>query len=79
MRCLYCAVQFEDQNFLKRHYELFHEINSNNWFYKVLFEENEGDFSCRKCYCCETFLTSEREKKEHNFLFHFQEGRRVPL
>ena len=74
MRCLYCGVQFQDQNSLKTHYEIFH-----NWFYKALFEENKEDFFGRKCYRCESFLTSEREEKEHNFLFHFQKGGTIPL
>ena len=79
MRCLYCGVQLQHQNSLKSHYKLFHKINTSNWFFKALFEENKGDFFSRKCYHFEKFLTSRLEEKQHNFLEHYQNGGEIPM
>ena len=64
---------------MKSHYKLFHKINTSNWFFQALFEENKGDFFCGKCYRCEKFLTNRLEEKQHNFLEHYQKGREIPL
>ena len=72
MKCLYCSCYFEEEENLRKHYEEYHKVKSNNYFYKDLFQKNATtNVSLRKCYRCETFILSEKEEKNHNFLFHF--------
>ena len=44
-----------------------------------MFKQNKRHLFCRKCYRCETFLTSEKQEREHNFLKHLQRGGEIPL
>ena len=79
MRCLYCSQHLEEKNLLKKHYENNHKVDINNWVSKALLKQRKVHFFSRKCYRCERLLTSEREEKKHNFLFHFQKRGTIPL
>ena len=79
MKCLYYSQHFEEKNLPKIHYENKHKVNSANYYFKALFGQKKDKFFNRKCYRCESFLTSEREEKEHNFLNHYQKGGEIPL
>ena len=80
MKCLYFSCYFEEEENLRKHYEEYRKVKSNNYFYKQLFEKSTTTGFClRKRYRCDAFILNETEEKNHNFLFHFQEGGSIPF
>ena len=77
MKCLYCDRSFADQQTLKNHYVDFHNVDENNDFFRKLFTRDNVSFR-RKCFLCDYFCINRRDKKNHNFLSHYQLGGRQP-
>ena len=42
-------------------------------------EKNSGNFSIRKCYCCDKLITSSFHEVQHNFINHYQKGGEIPI
>ena len=75
MRCPYCGLNFED---ILNHYITHHNINSNNYLFKQLFEK-VNNFFIKNCLRCDEILLNGIHEKEHNFLKHYQEGGSLPI
>ena len=73
MKCLSCHCSFADQQSLKNHSVDFHNVDENNYFFRKLFTR-DNVFVPRKCFCCDYFCINRRDKKNHNFLSHYQLG-----
>ena len=69
MRCLKCNNNLNDE-VLKLHYQYYHSINENNYFFKELFLP---DNACKRCDECKIEFKNCRSKKNHNFLFHYHQ------
>ena len=66
MRCLIRNENF-DVEVLKNHYQYYHLVNSNNYFFKKLFLP---DSTLKRCEEYQIESNNYRQKKNHNFLFH---------
>ena len=77
-KCLCCTESFENVVDLKSHYIIYHGVDENNYFLKKRFTRNIN-FCPRKCFWCDYFCTNRRDEKNHNFLFHYQQGGRQPV
>ena len=62
MKRLLCNIQPPNQNELREHYNTFHRINANNWFFKNLFKHQNKIFRTRKCLRCEDFISTLKIK-----------------
>ena len=70
MRCLICnATTFSDDVY-KSHYQDYHSINENDYFFRELFSP---DGVLQRCDECKLEFKSCRLKKNHNFLFHYNQ------
>ena len=76
-KCLCCTASFENVVDLKNHYINYHGADENNFFQKKLFTRNRN-FCPKKCFQYDYFCTNPRDEKNHNFLFHYQQGGRQP-
>ena len=77
MECLCCHRSFADQQLLKNHYVDSHNVDENNHFFRKLFTR-DSVFVLRKCFHCDHFCINRGDEKKHNFLSHYQLGRRQP-
>ena len=66
MRCLICNGNL-DVEVLKTHYQYYHSISKDNYFFRELFLP---DNNSKKCDECQIEFKNCRQKKSHNFLFH---------
>ena len=73
MECLLCYFGSDEQT-LKTHYEVVHNVDPTNLHFRNLLESatDNADNKCR--YCGRVFFTLQ-EKINHNFLHHY---RRLP-
>ena len=79
MKCLLCARQPPNTDELREHYVTFHRVDPNNWFYKNLLECINEIFRAGKCLCCKDFIIMLHEKKNHNFIRHYEERQIKPF
>ena len=56
-----------DLDALKIHYQYHHSVNENNYFFRELFSPDNNSNRCDECYIQ---FKNNRQKKNHNFLFH---------
>ena len=70
IKYLLCDSTFKDIDVLKSHYQFYHFINQNNYFYRELFSP---DNISKRCDECKIESKSCRLKKNHNFLFHYNQ------
>ena len=66
MRCLIYSENFNVE-VLKLHYECYHSVDPNNYFFRELFTP---DNNSKRCDECKIQFKNWRQKKNHNFLFH---------
>ena len=69
---------FANQQSLKNHYVEFYDVDEIKHFYRKLFMK-DNVFVPIKCFRCDYFCINRREKKNHNFLTHYQLGGRQPI
>ena len=69
---------FANQQSLKNHYVEFYDVDEIKHFYRKLFTK-DNVFVPIKCFRCDYFCINRREKKNHNFLTHYQLGGRQPI
>ena len=80
MKCLLCTHIFEDEIVLNNHYIQTDRVNSDDSFFKVLFQKSKKKtFFIRKCYRCDKILTSQYQEKIRNSMKHYQEGGQLPI
>ena len=70
MRCLRWNLNFVTDETLKAHYIWQHSINENEYFFKDLFLPDNNLKSCDKCIMK---FKNCRLKKNHMFLFHYNQ------
>ena len=70
MKCLLYDFTFKDADVLKSHYEFYHFTNKKNYFYRELFSL---DNISKRCDECKTEFKSCRLRKNHNYLFHYNQ------
>ena len=66
MRCLIRNENF-DVEVLKNHYQYYHLVNANNYFFRELFLP---DSTSKRCEEYQIEFNNYRQKKNRNFLFH---------
>ena len=77
MKYLCCNENFSSAMDLNKHYDEFHTVDKNNYFFRKLFIRDKA-FCPKTCFPCEEFLSDGREEKVYNFLKHYQQGDRLP-
>lgn len=72
--CLLCYQEYKANNIISQqpHYENFHSVNKNNYFYYNLFEKDRNDFIPNKCVRYDYFLLNCSDN--FNFFQHYQQG-----
>ena len=78
MKSLLCSYKSDDQKKLIEHYLTYHNIDSKNWFFRKLFQSNSG-LHLKNCIRCKEFLPTKKEKIQHDFLKHYNDGKEIPL
>ena len=68
MECILCHLSFSVVSELKKHYVDFHGVEQSNSYFLDLFTPDTLDRKCKKC-CL--MLNSNRMKKNHMFLYHY--------
>ena len=77
MKCLLCAyLAIKDD--LMKHYINCHRVDTQNYFFKYLFLTNNKSL-CIECCRCNEFLTTKENQRQHNFLEHYDEGKKLPF
>ena len=71
MECILCHLSFSVVPELKKHYVEFHGVGQSNSYFLDLFKPDTLDRKCKKC-CL--MLNSNRMKKNHMFLFHYNQA-----
>ena len=57
MKCLLCDFKSNETNEVKNQYLNFHNVDPNNVFFKILFDEQNNVFHGRRCVRCNKFLS----------------------
>ena len=70
MECILCHLSFSVVSELKKHYVEFHGVEQSNSHFLDLFMPDTLDRKCKKC-CL--MLNSNRMKKNHMFLYHYNQ------
>ena len=78
MKCLLCSSKFQDQQKLIDHYLTYHNVDQNNWCFKKLFVMDNKTF-LKKRIRCDEFLTTKKEKAKHDFIKHYDAGKKIPF
>ena len=78
MKCLLCSYKSDDQKKLIEHYLTYYNIDSKNWFFRKLFQSNSG-LHLKNCVRCKEFLPTKKEKIQHDFLKHYNDGKEIPF
>ena len=78
MKCLLCCYKSDDKQKLDEHYLTYHNIDSKNWFFRKLFKPVSGLY-LKNCLRCKEFLPTKKEKANHDFLKHYNEGKEIPF
>lgn len=75
---LLCEQIFEDNKGLNNHYKIY--VEEDNFFYKDLFvEKKDKGFILSLWPRCDQFLESARERKIHNFIRYYVDGKSLPF
>ena len=84
-KCHLCKTQFnddddddDDQLLQLQHLIEFHNIESEDYFFKNLLKKKEGkNFKPGKSLCCDDFIRTSKVQKVHNFLKHYSQGKSI--
>ena len=76
MKCFLCSSTFENQEDLLHHYISYHNVDENNWFFQKLFQLKNKTI-LKQCIRCNKFLTTDKQESIHNFLKHYDEGKKI--
>ena len=71
MECILCHLLFAAVSELKMHYVDFHDVDQSNCYFLDLFQPDTIDRKCKKC---GLMLNSNRMKKNHMFLYHYNQA-----
>ena len=77
MKCLLCDFKSNEKSEVENHYLNFHNVDKNNIFFQILFDENNNVFHGRRCVRCEEFIPTTKFKLYHDFLKHYSDGKNV--
>ena len=69
MRCLICNNFFSD-DFIKNHYQYYHSIKENDYFFMQLFLPDDNS---KRCDECKMQFKNCRQKRNHNFSYHYRQ------
>ena len=73
MQCLLCNHKSTNIENLKQHYVISHNVDENNNFFKKLIDQNNKNVIYRrKCNYCNEFVYIN--KAQHDFLKHYEKG-----
>ena len=76
MKFLLCNFKNSNLDYLKKHYIDFHQVDSENHFFRKLFEEGQSNvFHGKKCIRCKEFLPTVKSKRYHDFIKHYELGK----
>ena len=75
MKCLLCNFKSIEKLEVENHFLNFHNVDKNNIFFQILFDEKSNVFHGRRCVRCEEFIPTTRFKLFHDFLKHYNEGK----
>ena len=76
MKCLLCSSTFENQGDLLRHNISYHNVDENDWFFQKLFQLKNKTI-LKQCIRCNEFLTTDKHESVHNFLKHYDGGKKI--
>ena len=81
MNYLLCNQEFDAGNIQsqQQHYEQFHQVYKNNYFYRNLLGKDRIVFVPNECVGCDYFYLSRKDKHYHDFLQHYQHGGNFPF
>ena len=68
MRCLICNIFFSD-DVIKNHYQYYHSIKENNYFFEQLFLQDDNS---KRWDECKMKFKNCRQKRNHHFLYHYR-------
>ena len=77
MNCLLCKFNSKNKLELENHYINFHNVDKENNYFKKLLKENNDVFVGERCSKCDEFIPTAEYKKSHNFLKHYKDGKEV--
>ena len=66
-RCLLYREEFEENNFPKKTYYDYQNVDLNNYFFKQLFKKMRYNFTPLRYLSCEDFLQMTSFKRVHIF------------
>ena len=78
MKCLLCSSKFQDQKGLFDHYLSYYNVDAHNCFFSKIISNKLKAFS-KNCVRCNEFITTDRHKRVHDFLKHYDEGKCIPF
>lgn len=71
MECLLCHFRSDNVSVLKDHYLNFHNVDTKDYHFLDLFKPDTLDDN--KCFECSVVFRNCRKKKNHMFLFHYDQ------
>ena len=77
MNCLLCKFNSKNKLELENHYINFHNVDKENNYFKKLLKENNDVFVGERCSKCDEFIPTAEYKKSHNFLKHYKDGKEL--
>ena len=77
MKCLFCKFKSKNKLELENHYINFHNVDKENNYFKKLLKENNDVFVGERCSKCDEFIPTAEYKKSHNFLKHYKDGKEL--
>ena len=77
MKCLLCKFNSKNKLELENHYINFHNVDKENNYFKKLLKENNDVFVGERCSKCDEFIPTAEYKKSHNFLKHYKDGKEL--
>ena len=77
MKCLLCKFKSKNKLELENHYINFHNVDKENNYFKKLLKENNDVFVGERCSKCDEFIPTAEYKKSHNFLKRYKDGKEL--
>ena len=77
MKCLLCKFNSKNKLELENHYINFHNVDKENNYFKKLLKENNDVFVGERCSKCDEFIPTAEYKKSHNFLKRYKDGKEL--